>query len=169
MALQFILNSDLTPKVWPEMKERLGKIFLCFEYPFKAMVKETSYPERMADLGSYYLQKVHMVGGTITVLATSSEFACSGIGLSNLSAPSCFWVTQNQQRWQKFRYFWTDLCFLQHEVPSDSACLSCLSCEYFAAAATQPGEGEDPAAASLIPLPSGFISFLACMAKRWAV
>lgn len=51
MALQFIFSSYLTPKVWLEMKERLGKIFLCFEYSFKTMVKEIKYPERMADLG----------------------------------------------------------------------------------------------------------------------
>lgn len=64
--------------------------------------------------------------------------------ISNFSAHSCFWVTQNQQRWQNFSYFWTDFCCLQHEVPSDSACFSCLSCEYFAAAADQPGEGGRP-------------------------
>jgi len=43
-----------------------------------------------------------------------------------------------------------------------------LNCEYFAAAADEPGEREDPAAASLIPLPSGFVPFLAYMAKCWA-
>jgi len=88
--------------------------------------------------------------------------------ISNLSAPSCFWVTQNQQRWQNSAYFWTNLCFLWHEFPSGPACLSCLNCEYFAAAADEPGEREDPAAASLIPLPSGFVPFLAYMAKCWA-
>lgn len=66
-----------------------------------------------------------MAGGCITVLATSREPAGNGIRLAlNLSAPSCFWVTQNQQRWQNFSYFWTDLCFLQHKVPS--VCLSLL-------------------------------------------
>lgn len=50
---KFILNLDLTPEVQPEMKERLGKIFFaCFESPFKTMVKETNYPERMADIRS---------------------------------------------------------------------------------------------------------------------
>lgn len=44
---------------------------------------------------------------------------------------------------------------------------SCLSCEHFAAAADQHGEGKDPAVGSLKKMPSGFIPFLACMAKCW--
>lgn len=73
----------------------------------------------------------------------------------------------NQQKWQKLRYFWTDLCFLHHKVPKDSACLSCASCEYFAAVADQHGEGEDPAVAIFNRLPSDFIPFLAYTAKCW--
>ncbi|RLW10286.1 hypothetical protein DV515_00001998 [Chloebia gouldiae] len=52
-----------------------------------------------------------------------------------------------------------------HKVLSDSACLSCWSCECFAAvAADQRGQREDPAAAILIQLPSYFILFLAYVA-----
>ena len=42
--------------------------------------------------------------------------------------------------------------------------------EYFAAAAAadQPGEWEGPGVASLIPLSSGFIPFIACVTKYWA-
>ena len=79
LYFKFTFNIESVARNGGRIREN---IFVCFEYPFKAMVKETDYPERVAGLRSWYLQKVHMVEGCITVFATSSESACNGIRLS---------------------------------------------------------------------------------------
>lgn len=76
-ALQFILKSDVTLKVWLEMKDK-SKIFLYMYVLTILSNPRWRKPLGVADLRSWYLQKGHLVGDCFTVLEISSELACSG-------------------------------------------------------------------------------------------
>lgn len=103
------------------------------EYLFKAMVKEANYLEENG--WSQELVSAGSSDGCITVLATTSEFAQNRLRLSLICqlthALESHKISRSGRSWGIFGVL---SAFLQHEVPSDSACLFCWSCEYFAAA-----------------------------------